>query len=115
MFLQIQLFCDFSGYTDIAIGSSKLLGINLSKNFDNLTLQSKDLITLWQRWHITLTSWFRDYLYRPLVKGLKINRRLALILVFMITGLWHERKVEFRFMGINSGSMDYIGVLGETF
>lgn len=84
----IQYYCDFSGYSDIAIGTGRLLGFDLMKNFD-FPLFSRNFSELWQKWHISLISWFRDYL-SPLLRGftkLKLTRNIFVI--FLITGLWH--------------------------
>ncbi|MFC2175571.1 MBOAT family O-acyltransferase [Bacteroidota bacterium] len=85
-----QVYCDFSGYSDIAIGSARLLGFNLMRNFKTPFL-SKSMTEFWQRWHISLSSWFRDYLYIPLggnrVSPLKWT--LIILLTFTVSGLWH--------------------------
>ncbi|MDE6741880.1 MAG: MBOAT family protein [Muribaculaceae bacterium] len=85
-----QIYGDFSGYSDIATGSSRLFGIDLMKNF-NLPYFSHDIVEFWKKWHISLTSWFRDYLYIPLGgnrKGRKKEIRNTII-VFIVSGLWH--------------------------
>ncbi|MFI5161138.1 MAG: MBOAT family O-acyltransferase [Sphingobacteriales bacterium] len=85
-----QIYCDFSGYSDIAIGTAKLLGFELLSNF-NFPYFSRDIAEFWRRWHISLTSWFRDYLYIPLggsKKGKLITVRNVFI-VFLISGFWH--------------------------
>lgn len=85
-----QIYGDFSGYSDIAIGTAKLIGIRLMRNFNNPYF-SRDIAEFWRRWHISLTSWFRDYVYIPLGG----NRRGLLrtifntFVVFLICGLWH--------------------------
>lgn len=86
----LQIYGDFSGYSDIAIGVSKLFGINLMRNF-RTPYFSRDIAEFWRRWHISLTTWFRDYIYIPLggsrgTKG-QIIRNTAVI--FLISGLWH--------------------------
>ncbi|NLI53324.1 MAG: MBOAT family protein [Clostridiales bacterium] len=90
VFFAFQIYCDFSGYSDIAIGSAKLLGINLMKNFDSPYL-SLSLREFWTRWHISLSSWFRDYVYIPLGGNRKkLPRHLInLMLTFLMSGLWH--------------------------
>lgn len=85
-----QIYCDFNGYTLIAIGSAEILGYRLNKNFTSpyLAISVKDF---WRRWHISLTSWFRDYLYIPLGgsrKG-KYRKQLNTMIVFLVSGLWH--------------------------
>lgn len=85
-----QIYGDFSGYSDIAIGSARLFGIDLMKNFD-LPYFSRDIVEFWKRWHISLTSWFRDYLYIPLGgnrKG-KAKAMRNMFVVFLVSGLWH--------------------------
>lgn len=99
----VQLYCDFSAYCDIALGTSKLFGIKLTDNFKNNTLTSTNIADLWKRWHITLTTWFRDYLYSPLVRKTKFNRYIAMISVFAITGLWHGASWNFVLWGLIQG------------
>ena len=85
-----QIYGDFSGYSDIAIGTSKLFGIKLMRNF-NVPYFSRDIAEFWRRWHISLTTWFRDYIYIPLggsrCSKTKIIRNTFII--FLISGLWH--------------------------
>ena len=90
MFFSFQIFCDFSGYSDMAIGAARIMGFKLMKNFDR-PYQSKSIQEFWKRWHISLSSWFRDYLYISLGGNrVKIPRLyLNLFIVFLISGLWH--------------------------
>lgn len=85
-----QIYGDFSGYSDIAIGSAKLFGIELMRNF-NVPYFSRDIAEFWRRWHISLTTWFRDYIYIPLggsrCSRLKVMRNT--LIIFLISGLWH--------------------------
>lgn len=85
-----QIYGDFSGYSDIAIGTAKLFGIKLKRNF-NVPYFSRDIAEFWRRWHISLTTWFRDYLYIPLggsrVCKAKVVRNTFII--FLVSGLWH--------------------------
>ena len=85
-----QIYCDFSGYTDIAIGCARMMGIRLIKNFDRPYV-SKSIKEFWSRWHISLSSWFRDYLYIPLGGNrVKVPRYLLnIMIVFLVSGLWH--------------------------
>jgi alginate O-acetyltransferase complex protein AlgI len=85
-----QIFCDFSGYSDIAIGSAQVMGFKLMKNFDS-PYQSRSIQEFWSRWHISLSTWFKDYLYIPLGGNrVKIYRwYLNLFIVFLVSGLWH--------------------------
>lgn len=86
----IQVYCDFSGYSDMAIGLASLFGFKLMNNF-NYPFFATNYSELWGRWHISLTTWFRDYVYYPLVgSSTNVYRRVAtFILVFVISGLWH--------------------------
>lgn len=86
----IQIYGDFSGYSDIALGSARLLGFELLQNF-SFPYFSRDIAEFWRKWHISLTSWFRDYLYVPL-GGSKVGtlRRIYnTIIVFLVSGFWH--------------------------
>lgn len=90
MLFSIQIYCDFYGYTAIARGAAKILGIELMDNF-NAPYLASSVTEFWRRWHISLTSWFRDYLYIPLGgnrKG-KIRKYINTLLVFLCSGLWH--------------------------
>ena len=97
-----QIYCDFSGYSDIAIGSAKLFGFKLSKNFETPYL-AKTAANYWQRWHITLTKWFTDYLYGPIVKSTNrgpISKALALFITMILIGLWHGANWTFVVFGL---------------
>lgn len=85
-----QIYCDFSGYSDIAIGSARLLGFRLMRNFVTPFL-SRSMTELWQRWHISLSTWFKDYLYIPLGgnRVSKLRWTGIILLTFTISGLWH--------------------------
>lgn len=89
-FFAFQIYCDFSGYSDIAIGAARILGYDLMKNFDRPYF-SKSVKEFWRRWHISLSTWFRDYLYYPLggSKGGKARTYLNILIVFLVSGLWH--------------------------
>lgn len=103
-FFIIQIYCDFSGYSDIAIGAAKIMGYNLMINFKR-PFFSRNIQEVWQRWHISLTTWFRDYLYFPLGgsrKGPAIQIR-NLIIVFAISGLWHGAGWTFIIWGLLNG------------
>jgi alginate O-acetyltransferase complex protein AlgI len=86
----IQIYCDFSGYSDIARGSARLMGIDLMKNFDH-PYCSQTISEFWRRWHISLSTWFRDYLYRPLggSRGPRWKTMRNLMITFLVSGLWH--------------------------
>ncbi len=90
IFFTFQIYCDFSGYSDIAIGAAKVMGIELMQNF-NRPYFSKSISEFWKRWHISLSSWFKDYLYIPLGgnKVVKWRWYYNLFIVFLISGLWH--------------------------
>jgi alginate O-acetyltransferase complex protein AlgI len=90
MFFAIQIYGDFSGYTDIALGTARLFGIDLLQNFA-YPYFSRDIAEFWRRWHISLSSWFRDYLYIPL-GGSKVGKWLKVrntFIIFLVSGLWH--------------------------
>lgn len=86
----LQIYCDFSGYSDIARGSSRLLGLDLMLNFDHPYF-SANITEFWRRWHISLSTWFRDYLYIPLGgnRVAKWRGYLNTMIVFLVSGLWH--------------------------
>ncbi len=99
-----QLYGDFSGYSDIAIGTARLFGFNLMKNFD-FPFLSRSVPEFWRRWHISLTSWFRDYVYFPLggsYHGM-FRRNLNIVLTMAICGLWHGADWTFIFWGLANG------------
>ena len=85
-----QIYCDFSGYSDIALGAARLLGIDLLRNF-NYPYFSRDIAEFWRRWHISLSTWFRDYLYIPLggSKGSKWKIIRNTWIIFLVSGFWH--------------------------
>ncbi len=100
----IQIYCDFSGYSDIAMGVSRLFGIRLSDNFLH-PYSAVSIQDFWRRWHISLSSWFRDYLYIPLGgnrKG-KLRTYLNTVIVFMVSGLWHGAAWTYIFWGLIHG------------
>ncbi|RWY49350.1 MBOAT family O-acyltransferase [Mucilaginibacter gilvus] len=90
VFFAFQIYCDFSGYSDIALGTARLFGIELIRNFA-FPYFSRDIAEFWRRWHISLSSWFRDYLYIPLggSKGSKLNQVRNIFIIFIVSGLWH--------------------------
>jgi len=97
----IQIYCDFSGYTDIARGSARVLGFNLMENF-NRPYFSQSILEFWRRWHISLTSWMRDYVYIPLGGNRVSNFRhfFNVLLVFAFSGLWHGANWTFIVWGL---------------
>ena len=90
LFFTFQIYGDFSGYSDIAIGTARLFGFNLVRNF-SFPYFSRDIAEFWRRWHISLSSWFRDYLYIPLggSQGNTIMKIQNVFIVFIISGFWH--------------------------
>ncbi len=101
IYFAFQIYGDFSGYSDIALGTSKLFGIDLLKNF-NYPYFSRDIAEFWRRWHISLSSWFRDYLYIPLggsQGGLMMKVRNTFI-IFLVSGFWHGANWTFIVWGL---------------
>ena len=100
----IQIYCDFSGYSDIALGSAQVMGIKLMKNFDHPYF-SKSVSEFWSRWHISLSTWFRDYLYIPLGGNRVAKPRWALnlLITFLVSGLWHGANWTFVIWGALHG------------
>jgi len=92
----VQIYCDFAGYSTIAMGAAKILGINLMENFDAPYL-STSVAAFWRRWHISLTSWFKDYLYIPLGGSRKgaLRKYINKMIVFLVSGLWHGASISF--------------------
>jgi D-alanyl-lipoteichoic acid acyltransferase DltB (MBOAT superfamily) len=90
VFFAFQIYCDFSGYSDIAIGAARVMGFSLVSNFDR-PYMSSDIAMFWRRWHISLSTWFRDYVYIPLGgnRVSPLRRNFNLFLTFLLSGLWH--------------------------
>lgn len=105
-----QIYCDFSGYSTIAMGASKILGISLMENF-NAPYFSDSVASFWRNWHISLTSWFKDYLYIPMGGGRKgkIRKYINKMIVFLISGLWHGTSLSFVIWGGLNGLYQIIG------
>ncbi|WP_109831567.1 MBOAT family O-acyltransferase [Reichenbachiella versicolor] len=99
-----QIYCDFSGYSEIAIGTAKLFGFDLMQNF-NLPYFSASLSEFWRNWHISLSTWFRDYLYIPLGgnKTSKVRWYMNILIVFIISGFWHGANWTFIIWGAIHG------------
>ena len=109
VFFAFQIYCDFSGYSDIAIGSAKLMGIELSRNFRQPYL-SGNIREFWRRWHITLSSWLRDYVYIPL-GGSRVSKPrhcLNIIITFLASGLWHGANWTFVLWGAIHGAVQVL-------
>ena len=90
LFFTFQIYGDFSGYSDIAIGTSRLFGFNLMRNFD-FPYFSRDIAEFWRRWHISLSTWFRDYVYIPIggSKGGMAKKIRNVFVIFLVSGFWH--------------------------
>ncbi|MCA9893984.1 MAG: MBOAT family protein, partial [Anaerolineae bacterium] len=90
LFFAIQIYCDFSGYSDIAIGTARVMGFDLMENFRQPYF-SRSVGEFWRRWHISLSSWFRDYVYIPLGGNrVSLSRHVVnVLIVFLLSGLWH--------------------------
>lgn len=107
IFYSFQIYCDFSGYTDFALGVAKLFGINLTNNF-NSPYFSNSIADFWRRWHITLSKWLMDYLFKPISMSLRYNRlfsvNLAVFVTFLICGIWHGANWTFILWGVLNGT-----------
>lgn len=105
----IEIYCDFSGYSDIAIGAAGLLGISLKPNFERPYFASS-IKEFWRRWHISLTSWFRDYVYIPMGGNRVVNwkKDRNVMTTFLLSGLWHGANWTFVFWGALHGLMQVI-------
>jgi len=112
VFFGFQIYTDFSGYSDIARGVAKLFGVELMHNFNQPYL-AKTLTDFWRRWHISLSGWFRDYIYFPLGGGLNGNlfTTFNLLIVFALSGIWHGANWTFLLWGLWHG----IGMVVERF
>ena len=101
IYFSFQIYCDFSGYSDIAIGTSKLFGFELMSNF-KFPYFSRDIGEFWRRWHISLSTWFRDYLYIPL-GGSKLSKWISIrniFIIFIVSGFWHGANWTFIIWGL---------------
>ncbi len=112
VFFAFQIYCDFSGYSDIAIGVAKILGFDLMENFRQPYF-SRSISEFWRRWHISLSTWFRDYLYIPLGGNrVTLTRNLFnLMVVFVVSGLWHGANWTFVIWGAIHGIILCVEVL----
>ena len=108
----LQIYCDFSSYSDMAVGAGLLFGIRLMENFDTPYF-AQSIPELWRRWHISLSSWFRDYLYFPLGGSRKgsLRTNLNLLIVFAVSGLWHGAGTQFLIWGLLHGFYQVVGRL----
>jgi len=108
-FFAFQIYCDFSGYSDIAIGAAQVMGFKLMRNFDSPYF-AQSTADFWRRWHVSLSSWFRDYVYIPLGGSRTSQPRIFfnLMIAFLLSGLWHGANWTFIVWGILNGI--YVGV-----
>ena len=113
-FFAFQIYCDFSGYSDIAIGAAKVMGYKLMENF-RTPYMSQSIREFWSRWHISLSTWFRDYLYIPLGgnRVAKWRWMFNLFLVFMISGIWHGANWTFVIWGALHGVYLVFGIIKD--
>ena len=106
VFFSVQLFCDFSGYSDIAVGTARVLGIQLMQNF-NFPYISKNITEFWRRWHISLSSWLNDYLFTPIAIAKrnwgKWGVVYSMLITFTLIGLWHGAKWTYVIFGLLHG------------
>lgn len=108
----VQIYCDFSGYTDIAVGCARVMGVNLSKNFD-YPYVAKSIKDFWSRWHISLSSWLKDYIYIPLGgnRCSKARNMYNIFIVFLISGIWHGAAWTFVLWGVLHAVYQIVGSL----
>lgn len=104
VFFAFQIYCDFSSYSDIAIGGAEIMGFRLTRNFERPYF-SKSIKEFWRRWHRTLTYWFMDYLYIPLggSRCSKLRNYFNVVVVFLVSGLWHGASLNFIIWGMLHG------------
>lgn len=113
-FYSVQIYCDFSGYSDLAIGMAQMFGIHTEENF-RYPYFSRGIKEFWNRWHISLSSWLRDYIYIPLGgnrKG-KIRKHVNTLITFLVSGLWHGSSWNFVFWGLLHGIWNIFSVKKE--
>ncbi len=108
----IQIYCDFSAYTDMALGSARAMGFTLAENF-RTPYFARSIADFWRRWHMSLSTWFRDYLYIPLGGSRKGRGRtyLNLLIVFAVSGLWHGAAASFVVWGLLNGLYQVAGAV----
>lgn len=116
VFFTIQIYCDFSGYSDIAIGAARTMGYDLMLNF-NAPYLSKSISEFWKRWHISLSTWFRDYLYIPLGGNRVSSGRLYVnyLIVFTVSGLWHGAAWTFIVWGALHGTYLVMAMIRDKY
>lgn len=105
-----EIYCDFGGYSNIAIGCARVLGFDLMKNFDSPYL-SANVQEFWRRWHISLSSWFKDYVYIPLGGNRKgtLRKYVNILIVFILSGIWHGASYTFAIWGLLHGIYQVAG------
>ncbi len=110
-----QIYCDFSGYSDIALGTARVMGFKLMKNFDS-PYASKSIGEFWRRWHISLSTWFRDYIYIPMGgnRVSKFRRCFNLFFVFLVSGLWHGANWTFIIWGAIHGIYQVVSIITKN-
>ena len=111
LFFSFQIYCDFSSYSDIARGAAKVMGFDLMKNF-HLPYFSKSIAEFWRNWHISLSTWFKDYIYIPLggSRTTKIKFYRNILIIFAISGLWHGASWNFIIWGLLHAFYQIIGI-----
>lgn len=110
LLFSVQIYCDFSGYSDIAVGCAKLFGVNLTENF-NKPYSARSIKEFWNRWHISLSSWLRDYIYFP-IGGSRVKTGrwvFNVTLVFFVSGLWHGASYNFVIWGLLHALFQVVG------
>ena len=110
VFYSFEIYCDFAGYSNIAIGASTLLGIDVMKNFDS-PYMSATVAEFWRRWHISLSSWLKDYIYIPLGGNRKgtLRKYINILIVFAVSGIWHGSALTFLIWGLLHAIYEIIG------
>lgn len=106
----IQIYCDFSAYSDMAVGSARVMGFQLMENF-RTPYFSQSIAEFWRRWHISLSTWFRDYLYIPLGGSRRgtVRKYVNVLIVFAVSGLWHGSALSFLVWGLLNGVYQVAG------
>lgn len=115
IYFSFQIYCDFSGYSDIAIGTAKLFGVELHSNF-KFPYLSRNIGEFWRRWHVSLSTWFRDYLYIPM-GGSRSSRWKSvgnIMVLFLVSGLWHGAKATFVAWGFFHAIIYTVSFLAQT-
>ena len=115
LFYSIQIYCDFSGYSDIALGTARTMGFRLMVNFSSPYF-AKTITEFWQRWHISLSTWFRDYVYIPMGGNRKGSTRTCfnLLIVFLLSGLWHGADWRFVIWGLIHGVLPILSRIASA-